>query len=149
MAAAMVSTIESEWPAEFLQAIDFFLTQCVVNQDGSPMRFEDIGRRIVPWRSEEAQKGSGFTRFVDMLIFADRWFDRQDAVGWRGPQLSPEERAKKREATAEATRLVLKELKARDAVQLALAEAKRRREERRCTGRRDAGAPCKGQRGNP
>lgn len=132
LAASMVTVIEKEWPAEYVQAIEWFLVQTTIKQDGSAMRFEDIGQQIMPfWKSAEAHKGGGYVRFVDMLIHAERWFERQDALGWRGPPPTEEDKDLQAWATAEAAKQVLGEMRARDVVQRELAEAKRSREERR------------------
>ena len=35
----------------------------------------------MPWRSEDARKGSGYTRFYDVLLWADKYFAMESARG--------------------------------------------------------------------
>lgn len=118
-ATAIAQVIESEWPKEFVEVKDWFLLEITVNQNGSAMKFEDAGLKMgIPWKSPDTHKGAGYARFVDMLIVAEKFLQRQDALGWADPP------------NANATRALQSELRAR-------AQVRREIENRRSRNRRD------------
>ncbi len=83
-AACTVEKVRKDWPEGLVKGIEWFITQQVIHQDGSPMRFEEMGATIIPWKSQDGQKASGYTRFIDVLDMAVKYF-RNDL--WMTPQL--------------------------------------------------------------
>lgn len=93
-AQAIASLIEAKFPM-CMNDVSWFVTQIVCNPDGSAMKFEDSGRRILRkhadekggeeelvWKTSETLKGVGYGAFYRTLEVLEWFLQEQRALGW-------------------------------------------------------------------
>jgi hypothetical protein len=92
-AANIAEIIRAQFPA-CVDDIEFFLAEVVIHQDGTPMKFQDSGALISPWKTPDAQKGVGYGALYRTLQVLE-WFlatAKQEGWGWGARSADPEVR---------------------------------------------------------
>ncbi len=81
LAQSIVTVIKSEFPS-CIEDINFFITEIVVNQDGSSIRLEQAGAKHSPWKSPDARKGVAYGRLLKALEVLSFFLAKQREMGW-------------------------------------------------------------------